>query len=93
MYGINHDEMVAPKVGEKLIIPLYCDKEGNEVKNVEDVFCMIEKINAMLTYPNYVPFADKTGCNPNQKKDRHIAGTEYITKTGTWVQRTSSTSK
>ena len=47
----------------------------------------------MLTYPNYVLFADETGCNTNQKKDGKIAGRKYITKKGTWVQRMSSTSE
>ena len=47
----------------------------------------------MLTYPNYVLIADETGCNANQKKYGHIAGTKYITKEGTQAQRMLSTLK
>ena len=39
-----------------------------------------QKIDTVLTYPNYILLADETGCNTNKKKDRHIAGTKYATK-------------
>ena len=43
MYDINYDEMVAAKVGGKLMIPIYCDNEGNKVKNIEDAFCKTKR--------------------------------------------------
>ena len=93
MYDIIYDEMVVANVVKKLPNPIYCHYEGNEVENVEDAFCKTKLIDTVLTYPNCVLFADKTGCTTNQKKDGHIAGTKYITKKGTRVQRMSSTSE
>ena len=42
MNDIITDEMVVANVGEKLIIPIYCHNEGNEVKNVENSFCKMK---------------------------------------------------
>ena len=39
MYDIIYDEMVATKVGEKVMTPIYCDNEGNKVEKVEDALC------------------------------------------------------
>ena len=73
MYNIIYDEMMAAKVGEELIIPIYCNNEKNEVKNVEDALCMTKKIDSMNTYPNNVLFTDERECYTNWKKDGHIA--------------------
>ena len=62
------------------------------MKKVEDAFCKIKKLDTVLTYPNYVLFADKTGCDTYEKKDGHIVGTICIKK-GTQAQKMSSTSK
>ena len=73
MYNIVYDEMVAAGVAERLESPVYCDKGGNEVDHVDEAFCKKAKVDTMLTYPNYVLFANESGCNKNRKKDGHIA--------------------
>jgi hypothetical protein len=40
-------------------------------------------VDMKLIYPEHVSFADETGCNTNQKKDGHIAGTKYVVRRGT----------
>lgn len=37
-HDIMYNRMVAAKAGEELTIPIYCDNEGDKVKNVKDAF-------------------------------------------------------
>ena len=80
MYDIIYDEMIAAGVAEKLETPIYCVNKGKEVDNVKKAFCKKAKVYTVLTYPNYVLFADETESNTYQKNDRHIAGKKYIPK-------------
>ena len=39
MYNIIYNKMITTNVAEKLPHPIYYDREGNEVENVEEAFC------------------------------------------------------
>lgn len=56
------------------------DKEGEEVFDASLMHG--RKSRYKLTRPDRCVFVDKTGCNTNQKRDKHIGGRRYITKKG-----------
>ena len=81
MYDIIFDEIVAAKAGGKLMIPIYCDDEGNKGENIEDAFCKTKKIVTVLIYPNYILFADERVLYQSQEEWTHCC-TKDITKKG-----------
>ena len=89
MYDIIYDAMVDARVAEKLDAPIFLDEGGREVSD-EDRFGQL--VDTILTKPEYVMFADETGCNTNQKGDGNIAGTKLVVKAGTTPQTMASTS-
>ena len=87
MYDVIYDEMVDAGVAVKLDKPIYTDRKGNEVEESKR-FGMKQDIK--ITHPNYILFADESGCNTSQKKDGHVGGRKLIVQHGTVPQVMSS---
>ena len=81
MYNIIKDKLVDDRVASWRETPVYTDQHGNEVEESETEQFGREQ-NVKIDYPNYLIFADKTGCNMNMKKDGHVAGRTYLCKPG-----------
>ena len=60
---------------------MYTDRHGNKVEESDPERFGWEQ-NVKIDYPNYLMFADKTGCNTNMKKDSHDAGRTYLCQPG-----------
>ena len=77
MYDIIYDQMVEAHVAVACDSPVFCNKHGNIVSEDKKY----GKANTIkITHPNYIVFADETGCNTSMKKNGHIAGTKYLVK-------------
>ena len=67
MYDVIYDNMVEAGVARTLETPAFMDNEGNIVDEHDNnrlgLACTIE-----ITHPDYILFADETGCNTSQKK-------------------------
>ena len=87
MYDVIYDEMVDAGVAVKLDTPIYTDRKGNEVEESKR-FGLKQDIK--ITHPNYILFADESGCNTSQKKDGHVGGRKLIVQHGTVPQVMSS---
>jgi hypothetical protein len=91
MYDVIYDNMVEAHIAIRLPRPISMDEEGNVIddNNTCNAFglpCDIE-----ILHPDYVLFADETGCNTNQKKDGHYGGRKYVVERGTVPKEISST--
>ena len=87
-YRCIYDEMVDARIASVREIPVFTDREGNEVEESE-AFGFKQDIK--IDHPDYLLFGDESGCSTNQKKDGHIAGTKFIVPTGTVPQILCST--
>ena len=85
MYNIIKDKLVDDRVASWRETPVYTDQHGNEVEESETEQFGREQ-NVKIDYPNYLIFADETGCNMNMKKDGHVAGRTYLCKPGSVPQ-------
>ena len=88
MYRVIYDEMVDAGIAVEREIPVYVDREGNEVEESER-FGFKEDIK--IVKPTFLLFADECGFNTSQQKDGHVAGTKLIVARGTVPQTISST--
>jgi hypothetical protein len=90
MYDVVYDEMVDAGVAKKRETPVFMDKEGNVVSDF-DSKRYGRKSDVEITHPNYILFANETGCNTCQKKDGHTGGSKFVCETGTVPSRISNT--
>ena len=74
-----YDEMVAARIAICLEKKVFLDAQGKEVPEKEAYGLAVD---TKLIHPNYLIFADKTGCNTSQKKDGHTAGTKSVVEKG-----------
>ena len=88
MYDIIYDEMLDAGVAAFRETPVFTDRHGNVV-NEDQRFGRIQNIR--MKHADYVLFADESGCNTDQKKDGHIAGTLRVVEKGTVPQTLCST--
>lgn len=80
MYDRIYETFVKARVAVKLDKPVSNDIQGNVV--TEDLQYGLP-CDTEILHPDYILFADETGCNTNQKKDGHYGGTKYIVGRGT----------
>ena len=73
MYNVVDDELVDACVESWRETPVYTDRHGNKVEESDPERFGWEQ-NVKIDYPNYLMFADKTGCITNMKMDSHEAG-------------------
>ena len=69
--------------------PKYLDKEGNKVKPDK---AYGQPVTIKITHPEWILFADETGCNTNMKKDANYGGSKYIVPCGTCPKKHAATS-
>ena len=72
-----------------LDVPVFTDQHGNEVTE-DERFRVVQEIK--IIHPDYIIFADKTGCNTSQKKDGQVGGRKLVVEKGTVLQVMSSDS-
>jgi hypothetical protein len=89
MYDVIYDEFVDAGVAEVLEEKVSMDREGNICEEADRFG---ELCDIKITHPEYILFADETGCNTNQKKDGHQAGTKFVVGIGETPKTTCSTS-
>ena len=88
MYECIYEEMIDAHVASRRENPVYTDREGNEVEEHERFgFAQEMKIN----HPDYILFADESGCQTNQKQDGNVGNRKYIVEQGTRPQIICST--
>ena len=75
MYDCIYDELVTAGVAETLEMPIFYDRDGNIV---EASAAYGEAANIRIIHPDYLLFADETGCNTSQKKDGNVGGQKMI---------------
>ena len=68
--------------------PVYMDREGNEVDESERFGYPQEMA---IDHPDYILFADESGCQTNQKQDGNFGNIKYIAEQGTTPQVICST--
>jgi len=90
MYNAIYAEMVDAGVAEKLERPIFTDRDGNEVPEDDPARHGLES-EYRTTHPEFIFFADETGCNTSQKKDGNFGGRKFICKKGTKPQQQAST--
>jgi hypothetical protein len=90
MYNAVYAAMVDAGVAEKLERPIFTDRDGNEVSE-DDPTRHGLKSEYRTTHPEFIFFADETGCNTSQKKDGNYGGRKFICKKGTKPQQQAST--
>ena len=88
MYNVIYDEMVDASIAERLVAPIFTDRDGNEVEESQRFGL---KQGTKITRPEYLLFADETGCSTSQKKDGQVGGTKYLCKKGTTPQMMACT--
>ena len=69
MYGVIYDKIVDAGVAIRLDFPVFKDYHRKEVI-IDEQFGLQQEIQ--ITYPHYIVFTNKTGCNTSQKKDGHV---------------------
>eukprot|EP00985_Skeletonema_marinoi_P032003 scaffold37996_cov205-Skeletonema_marinoi.AAC.1 len=90
MYNAVYAAMADAGVAEKLERPIFTDRDGNEVSE-DDPTRHGLKSEYRTTHPEFIFFADETGCNTSQKKDGNYGGRKFICKKGTKPQQQAST--
>ena len=88
MYNVIYDEMIDAGIAERRASPRYTDRVGNEVEESQRFGL---KQDTKIIRPEYLLFADETGCSTSQKKDGQVGGTKYLCKKGTMPQMTACT--
>jgi hypothetical protein len=92
MYDVIYDNMVESGIAEEILEdPISMDGRGNIVEK-DDPQKLGLPCDIKVLYPEFILFADETGCNTNQKKDGHIGGTKYVVGRNTVPKEISSTS-
>ena len=87
MYDVIYDEMIDAGIASMLEIPIFTDRNGNEVAEGEK----FGEIQAMvITKPAYLLFADESGFNTSQQKDGNVGGTKFVVECATVPQSTSA---
>ena len=89
MYEYIYDEMLTANIASPREHPVYTDREGNEVQESER-FGLAQSIS--IDHPDYILFADESGCQTNQKQDGKVANRKYIVEHGTVPQVICNTS-
>jgi hypothetical protein len=82
MYDVIYDNMVEAGIAEKLAQPVFMDANG-DVVDKDDPNRLGLECDIKITHPDYLLFADETGCNTSQRKDGHYGGRKYVTERGT----------
>ena len=85
MYDVTEDELVEARIASLTPLPVYTDRHGNEVEK-DDPERFGRQQHIKIDHPEYLVFADETGCQTNMKKDGDVAGTTYICPKGTVPQ-------
>jgi hypothetical protein len=75
MYDDVYEQMVVSGVAEKLSMPAYFDKNGNETTS-SNAFGL--PTHYKLIHSNYVVFVDECGSNTNQKDDGYCGGEMFV---------------
>lgn len=88
MYEYIYNEMIETHIASPLAHPVYMDHEGNEVEENER-FGFLQEM--AIDHPDYVLFADESGCQINQKQDRNVGNRKYIVEQDTTPQIICST--
>lgn len=85
MDDVIYNEMAdEARIAVRLLDAIDIDKNGSIVS--EDNTSLVAfglPTNMELVFPEYLLFAEETGCNTNQQKDGHIAGTKFLVQRGT----------
>jgi hypothetical protein len=68
--------------------PVFMDREGYDMEE-SDRFGLAHEIK--INHPDYILFADESGCQTNQKQDGNFGNRKYIVKHGTTPQVICST--
>lgn len=79
-----YDIYIQARIAKKLKFPFQMDKEGNVVKSKAKQYG--ELYNIQNIHLDYILFANKTGCNTNQKNDKNIAGIQYLIQKGQFAK-------
>jgi hypothetical protein len=90
MYDVIYDNMVEAGIAEEIEDPITMDIHGNMVEK-DDPQKFGLPCDITVLYPEFILFADETGCNTNQKKDGHLGGTKYVVERNTVPKEISST--
>ena len=88
MYDSIYNEMVDACIASPQNYPVYTDCNGYKVEKSER-FGM--KQNIQINHPDYILFADESGCQTNQKQDGNVGKRKYIVEKGTTPQIICST--
>jgi hypothetical protein len=81
MYADVYETMVKAGVAKRLDEECSFDKSGTIINDASDqVFG--RKSKYVMEHPEWVLFADETGCNTNQKEDGHKGGQLFVLETG-----------
>ena len=72
--------MIDARVAHKLDTPVWVDKKGEVVENVEDSFGC--QVHTTLTLPQCCIVMDEVGGDLNMLNDGHEGGTKYVTRCG-----------
>jgi hypothetical protein len=67
--------MIASGVAMKFNIPIWMDKKGGEVKEIN---AKGMKVSTQLHHPDMCIVMDKVGCNNNMAKDGHVNGFCFV---------------
>lgn len=80
MYDCMYDQFVIAGVAEEVKPKVGYDKQGNIVEG-DLIYGLPSEIK--ITHPEFILFADETGCNTNQKHDGHYGGQKFMVGRGT----------
>ena len=79
MYDVVYDVMVEAHIASKRQEPVYTDRSGNEV---EKSHRFGQKQDIKIDHPDYLIFADESGCQTNQEQDGSVGKTTHIVARG-----------
>jgi len=88
MYEYIYEEMVDEHIASPRENPVYVDREGNEVEESER-FGFIQEFKT--DHLDHILFADRSGCQTNQKQEGNVGNRKYIVKHATRPQVICST--
>jgi hypothetical protein len=88
MYEYFYNEMIEAHIVSPPAHPVYMDHAGNEVEESER-FGFLQEM--AIDHPDYILFADESGCQTNQKQDGYVGNRKYIVEQGTAPQVICST--
>jgi hypothetical protein len=88
MYEYIYNKMIDAHIASPCVNPVYTDREGIEVEE-SDRLGLIQEMK--IDHPDYILFADESGCQTNQKQDGNLGNRKYIVEHGTIPQVICST--